>query len=299
MIWQTARFELDCAPRVMGIVNVTPDSFSDGAGADPARALATCERLLADGADILDIGGESTRPGAAPVCVDVELARMLPVLRGALRSAARSRSTPRKPEVMRAALEDGADIVNDVGRCARRARSRRSRRTACGVCLMHMQGTPPTMQAGAGYDDVVAEVATSCAAHADACRARASPAIASSSIPGSASARRSRRISRCCAPARAARAGLSGAGRLVAQGDAGAARGVAGTPPAQRSPASARRWPRPARGRGAGRAARRERRARARRRGDRRRPGALRRRPPASADNSAQRTARCGHSFRA
>ena len=148
----------------MGIVNVTPDSFSDGGAAlTTGAAIAHCERLLREGADILDIGGESTRPGArAGRRVEEELARVLPVLaRGGRRSACRSRSTPTKPEVMRAALDLGADIVNDIARAARR-RARSSVVAAhprCGVCLMHMRGDAGDRCSGEPrYDDVVAEV---------------------------------------------------------------------------------------------------------------------------------------------
>src|SRR5690242_7505337 len=115
--WQTARFRIDLGtPRVMGIVNLTPDSFSDGdPELTPARALATCERLLADGADILDLGGESSRPGAPPVDTDTELARVLPVLKEAVRLGCPVSVDTAKAEVMRAALDLGADIVNDIG----------------------------------------------------------------------------------------------------------------------------------------------------------------------------------------
>ena len=160
-IWRTTRFEIDLTqPRVMGIVNVTPDSFSDGdPGFKPARAIATCERLLAEGADLLDLGGESSRPGAEPVSVETELARVLPVLREAVRLGCPISIDSAKPEVMRAALELGADIVNDIG--ALRAPGALELVTAhpsCGVCLMHMRGTPRSMQSDTLYEDVVAEI---------------------------------------------------------------------------------------------------------------------------------------------
>jgi dihydropteroate synthase len=161
MIWKTTRFDIDLArPRVMGIVNVTPDSFSDGDPTlTPARALATCERLLAEGADILDLGGESSRPGAAPVSAEQELARVLPVLRDALGLGCPVSVDTAKPEVMRVALEMGADIVNDVAALrAPGALEVVAAHPSCGVCLMHMRGTPQTMQSDTGYDDVVAEV---------------------------------------------------------------------------------------------------------------------------------------------
>jgi dihydropteroate synthase len=161
VIWQTTRFAIDLGePRVMGIVNVTPDSFSDGdPSLTPARALATCERLLGEGADILDLGGESSRPGASPVSVEDELARVMPVLREALKLGCAISVDTTKPEVMRAALDLGADIVNDVSALrADGALQAVAAHPSCGVCLMHMRGTPQTMQADTSYDDVVAEV---------------------------------------------------------------------------------------------------------------------------------------------
>jgi dihydropteroate synthase len=161
MIWRAGRFALDLGrPRVMGVVNVTPDSFSDGdADMTPARALATCERLLAEGADLLDIGGESSRPGAAPVDTAAELARVVPVVREAVRLGCAISIDTTKPEVMRAALDLGADIVNDIGALrASGAVDAVAAHPSCGVCLMHMRGAPPTMQSDTAYDDVVAEV---------------------------------------------------------------------------------------------------------------------------------------------
>jgi dihydropteroate synthase len=160
-IWRTARFEIDLAqPRVMGIVNVTPDSFSDGdPGQTSARAIATCERLLAEGADLLDLGGESSRPGAEPVSLEVELARVLPVLRAAVRLGCPISIDSAKPEVMRAALDLGADIVNDIGALrAPGALELVAGPPSCGVCLMHMRGTPRSMQSDTHYEDVVAEI---------------------------------------------------------------------------------------------------------------------------------------------
>jgi dihydropteroate synthase len=161
MHWLTTRFEIDLTqPRVMGIVNVTPDSFSDGGRhASTAQALAHCERLLAEGADLLDIGGESTRPGALAVPLDEELARVLPVLDGALKLGCPVSVDTRHPEVMRAALARGADIVNDIHALqAPGALDVVAAHSRCGVCLMHMHGTPDTMQARPAYDDVVEEV---------------------------------------------------------------------------------------------------------------------------------------------
>ncbi len=161
MFWQTARFRIDLTePRVMGIVNVTPDSFSDGGRhATASAALAHCERLLAEGADILDIGGESSRPGAAPVPLDEELARVLPVIAGAVTLGCPVSVDTVKPEVMRAALDLGADIVNDIAALrAPGALEAVAAHPAAGVCLMHMRGDPLTMQQQPAYDDVVAEV---------------------------------------------------------------------------------------------------------------------------------------------
>ena len=116
MHWQTSRFRIDLTrPRVMGIVNITPDSFSDGGlNATTRDAVARCERLLADGAHMLDLGAESTRPGAPPVSLQQELARLLPVLREAVKLGVPVSVDTYKPAVMRAALDAGADIINDI-----------------------------------------------------------------------------------------------------------------------------------------------------------------------------------------
>jgi dihydropteroate synthase len=161
-LWRTARFVIDLrVPRVMGIVNVTPDSFSDGARhADAASAIAHAERLVRDGADILDIGGESTRPGATPPSADEELARVLPVLRAAVGLGVPVSVDTSEPRVMAAALDAGADIVNDVRALQRPgALDVLADHGAAGVCLMHLPGEPATMQQAARYADVVAEVA--------------------------------------------------------------------------------------------------------------------------------------------
>lgn len=175
MFWQTTRFRIALAePRVMGIVNVTPDSFSDGGRfADTGAALAHCEQLLSEGADILDIGGESTRPGAQPVDAAEELDRVLPVLEGALKLGCPVSIDTAKPELMRAALALGVDIVNDVQALrAPDALEAVCAAPACGVCLMHMQGEPRSMQAAPDYADVVDEVARFLAERADALAAR-------------------------------------------------------------------------------------------------------------------------------
>ena len=143
----------------MGIVNVTPDSFSDGGQYfDAGAALAHAHRLIEEGADILDIGGESTRPGAPAVDLDEELRRVLPLI-DALRSTGMPLSIDTsKPAVMRAALAAGAVIVNDVFALRTPGALEAVAAADCGVVLMHMQGTPRTMQAAPHYDDVVAEV---------------------------------------------------------------------------------------------------------------------------------------------
>jgi dihydropteroate synthase len=162
MHWRTARFAIDLAsPRVMGIVNVTPDSFADGGRhADAASAIRFAEQLLREGADMLDIGGESTRPGARAPGADEQLARVLPVLRAAVGFGVPVSVDTSEPLVMAAVLDAGADIVNDVRALQRPgALAALARHASAGVCLMHLRGEPDTMQAEADYDDVVAEVA--------------------------------------------------------------------------------------------------------------------------------------------
>lgn len=160
-VWQTSRFRIDLAqPRVMGIVNVTPDSFSDGgAHASTQAALQHCEQLLKEGADILDIGGESTRPGSPAVPLDTELARVLPVVREAVKLNVPISIDTYKPEVMRAVLDLGADIVNDIWALRQPgAREAVAAHPSCGVCLMHMHRDPQTMQAVPMAGDVIPEV---------------------------------------------------------------------------------------------------------------------------------------------
>ncbi len=169
--WRTSRFAIDLTlPRVMGIVNVTPDSFSDGGQfASERDALAHCDRLLGEGADLLDIGGESTRPGAHTLKPDEELARVLPVLRHALTLGVPVSVDTSQPAVMRAVLDAGADIVNDVRALQRPgALEAVAAHAMCGVCLMHMQGEPGTMQAAPQYSDVVQDVAAFLAHRRDA-----------------------------------------------------------------------------------------------------------------------------------
>lgn len=159
---------LDCAgrrlvldrPRVMGIVNVTPDSFSDGGmHADAESAIAHGMRLVAEGADLLDVGGESTRPGADEVSVEEELRRVLPVLEGLARATQVPISIDTsKPEVMRAAVAAGAGMINDVYALRREGALDAAASLGVPVVLMHMLGEPRSMQESPQYDDVVADV---------------------------------------------------------------------------------------------------------------------------------------------
>jgi len=167
MIWQTTRFSIDLSrPQVMGIVNITPDSFSDGGShPDTGSALQHCEQLLRAGADILDLGAESTRPGAVPVPLADELARLLPVLREAVKLGVPVSIDTYKPRVMLAALDLGADIVNDIWAlrwCDATdpldGRQVVAQHPACGVCLMHMHGEPRTMQVQPMDGDVLPAV---------------------------------------------------------------------------------------------------------------------------------------------
>lgn len=161
----------DLRARVMGVVNVTPDSFSDGGRHDaPATALAHARRLIADGADLLDVGGESTRPGAAPVGEAEEIARVAPLI-AAIRaeSAVPISVDTMKPAVARAAVAAGATMWNDVTALRHAPDSLETAAAlGCEVVVMHMQGEPATMQAAPRYDDVVAEVAAFLAARAEA-----------------------------------------------------------------------------------------------------------------------------------
>ena len=167
MYWQTSRYAIELAsPKVMGIVNVTPDSFSDGGlHASTQAALRHCELLVKQGADILDIGGESTRPGALPLPAEQELERVLPILRHAVGLGVPVSIDTYKPVVMQAALDLGVDIINDVW--ALRWKDLADPRTAlevlashpsCGICLMHMHREPQTMQVAPMEGDVLPQV---------------------------------------------------------------------------------------------------------------------------------------------
>ncbi len=167
--WSCGRFEFSLKrPLLMGIVNVTPDSFSDGGQHLSAEAAITHARtLIVEGAQIIDLGAESTRPGALPVSVQEELARLLPVI-AALRDSGAALSVDTcKPEVMQAALDAGADIINDVtGMRDPQAQRVVARHPSCGVCVMHMQGEPRTMQLNPHYLNVVTEVSAALVAQA-------------------------------------------------------------------------------------------------------------------------------------
>ena len=158
MILRCGRFELSLErPLVMGVVNVTPDSFSGGGRfLDAKTAIEHARRFIGEGADLVDVGGESTRPGAAPVSEAEELQRVLPVLE-ALHDVPVSVDT-RRPGVMRAALAAGASMINDIEALRAPGAVEAVAKSGCGLCLMHMQGEPGTMQADPRYGDVVGEV---------------------------------------------------------------------------------------------------------------------------------------------
>jgi dihydropteroate synthase len=163
MLWKTTRYQVDLSqPQVMGIVNVTPDSFSDGGQhAGTAAALRHCEQLLKEGADILDIGGESTRPGSPALPLQDELQRVLPVMREAVRLGVPISVDTYKPQVMQAALDLGADIVNDIWALRQSGAAQVvAAHPRCGLCLMHMHRDPQTMQTAPMQGDVVPQVLT-------------------------------------------------------------------------------------------------------------------------------------------
>ena len=169
MIWQTSRFQIDLTqPKIMGIVNLTPDSFSDGGRlTDVKAALAHCEQLIKDGADILDLGAESSRPGAPPVSLEDELKRLMPVLLEAIKLGVPISVDTYKPQVMQAALDAGADIINDIWGFRREDSGLQSAQVVmnhgrCGLVMMHMHRDPLTMQLDPLPDkeDVVQRVKT-------------------------------------------------------------------------------------------------------------------------------------------
>jgi dihydropteroate synthase len=163
-------------PLVMGIVNVTPDSFSDGGQfLDTRKAIEHGQRLAEEGAAILDIGGESTRPGAQPVGVDEELRRVIPVIEGLTKTGAVLSVDTSKPEVMRAAAAAGAGLINDVYALRLPGALEAAAESGCAICLMHMQGEPRTMQKDPQYGDVVNEVKAFLQARVQSCRAAGVP----------------------------------------------------------------------------------------------------------------------------
>ncbi len=160
MHWQTSRFLLDLQrPLIMGIVNNTPDSFSDGGRHRDLAAVRHAEKLIRDGADILDIGGESTRPGSPAVPQDEEMRRVLPVVQEAVKLGVPISVDTYKPAVMQAVLDAGADIVNDIwGLRQPGAQDVVARHPSCGVCLMHMHQTPQNMHLDHMSGDPVPQV---------------------------------------------------------------------------------------------------------------------------------------------
>jgi dihydropteroate synthase len=172
--WQCRDRVLDLGnPVVMGVLNVTPDSFSDGGrflGRD--AALHRAHQMIEEGAAIVDIGGESTRPGAAPATLEEELDRVLPVIEALRRDSTIFISVDTsKPEVMRAACDAGADIINDVRALTEPGAMTVAASSRAGICLMHMRGEPRTMQDAPRYDDVIAEIGGYLAERVAACRA--------------------------------------------------------------------------------------------------------------------------------
>jgi dihydropteroate synthase len=162
MNWQTSRFQIDLTqPKVMGIVNVTPDSFSDGGKyASSGSAIKHAEILLKQGADILDIGGESSRPGAPQVPLDVELSRVLPVVKAAVKFGVPVSVDTYKPQVMQAVLDVGADIINDIWALRQPgAEAVIAQHPSCGICLMHMHKEPQTMQSEPMQGDAATMIA--------------------------------------------------------------------------------------------------------------------------------------------
>jgi dihydropteroate synthase len=170
-ILQCGIHSLDLArPRVMGILNVTPDSFSDGGRfVDRGRALAHARQMFADGADIVDIGGESTRPRAAPVAAADEIARVVPLVEALAGEGRLVSIDTMKTAVMRAAIAAGAGMVNDVDALGDAGALETLAASDAAVCLMHMQGRPQSMQDAPHYDDVVAEVRAFLSGRAAAC----------------------------------------------------------------------------------------------------------------------------------
>lgn len=158
--WKLRTRTLDLTrPRIMGIVNVTPDSFSDGGEhATTEAAVVWGRKLAADGADIIDVGGESTRPGAADVSLEEELARVIPVVKTLAREGLIVSVDTSKPEVMWEAAAAGAEILNDIRGFREAGAPQAAAQSGCGLIVMHMQGTPRTMQKAPSYTDLIGEV---------------------------------------------------------------------------------------------------------------------------------------------
>lgn len=177
MLLRCAGRDLDLGtPVVMGVLNITPDSFSDGGRHDGfGAAMARAESMLAEGAAIIDVGGESTRPGADPVPVDEELRRVLPVVRALVDLGARVSIDTSKPEVIRASLDAGAHMVNDVVALRLAGALEAAAAGQAAVCVMHMQGEPRSMQREPTYGDVVTEVGAFLDARVAACEAAGIP----------------------------------------------------------------------------------------------------------------------------
>ena len=167
-------FELPLGrPALMGVINVTPDSFSDGGvHFGPSDAVRSALRMMEHGADLIDVGGESTRPGALEVPLEEELRRVIPVVRELRKHDVPISADTRKPAVARAALEEGAVVVNDVTGFRNPEMIEVCAAADCTICIMHMLGTPETMQANPSYKDVVQDVKTWLLAQASACEAR-------------------------------------------------------------------------------------------------------------------------------
>ena len=180
MYLQCGTHKLDLTkPVVMGVVNVTPDSFSDGGKfIDRSRAIDHANQLVEEGAAILDIGGESTRPGAAEVSVAEELRRVVPVVEALATAGVKAVISvdTSKPEVMREAAAAGAGLINDVRALTTPGALETAAETSCAVCLMHMQGDPRTMQSAPRYGDVVTEVKAFLLQRAENCRRAGIPA---------------------------------------------------------------------------------------------------------------------------
>lgn len=172
--WRCGRFTLDLSrPKIMGVLNCTPDSFSDGGKfIDPALALAHAEEMIAQGADVIDVGAESTRPGAQAISVEEEIARLTPVVAALVGDGRRPVSVDTKnTATMRAMLALGVDMINDVHGLEDRGAVEALTDSRCGICLMHMRGMPETMQENTRYENVVAEVDRYLRERVAACRA--------------------------------------------------------------------------------------------------------------------------------